>query len=627
MKLPHFLRQRTAAIIHDLCMVPVAWLGAFWLRFNLETIPERFWEQAVHLLPLVMIIQGSASWYFGLYRGVWRFASLPDLKLILKAVLAGASSAAMAFFLYTRMVDIPRSVLILYPVLLFGFLGGPRLIYRWMKDKRFSYRAGKRVLIVGCGEAAELMVRELLRGAEPGFVPVAFVDDKPSKQGREIHGIRVVGVVADIPRVCKDWEIDLILIAIPSARAEHMQRVVEVCEQAQIPFRTLPPLKDLVSGRVTVKALREVSIEDLLGREPVTLDWDRIKAGIAGKRVLVTGGGGSIGSELCRQIAGLQPAELVILDRSEFNLYQIDQTLRKIFPGLSFQCRMADVCDRPAVRNIMRGFRPDIVFHAAAYKHVPMLEEQIREACRNNILGTRNMAHAAMESRCEAFVLISTDKAVNPTSVMGASKRVAEILCQSLDKISNTRFITVRFGNVLGSTGSVVPLFRRQIEMGGPVTVTHPGIQRFFMTTAEAAQLIMQACMMGQGGEIFVLKMGEPVRIGYLAEQMILLSGKRPGKDIEITYSGLRPGEKLFEELFHPDERVIETEHEKILLAHPRQTDGELLEISLKHMEEASEIYNEQELFRILMTLVPEFDSQLNVQETIKVPPLLQATN
>jgi FlaA1/EpsC-like NDP-sugar epimerase len=359
----------------------------------------------------------------------------------------------------------------------------------------------------------------------------------------------------------------MILLAVPSAGAREMQRLVGLCEQSGVPFRTVPQLGTLMAGQVSIGQLRAVSIEDLLGRDPVTLDWDGIRAGLAGREILVTGAGGSIGSELVRQIAATGPERLILVDNGEYNLYAIEMELRDSYPGLSFSRHLLDVTDAPAVEALFQAERPRIVFHAAAYKHVPMLEDQVRVAVRNNVLGTRTVAQAASDFSCERFVLISTDKAVHPANVMGATKRVAEALCQALDRRSETRFITVRFGNVLDSAGSVVPLFRRQIERGGPLTVTHPEIERFFMTIPEACQLIMQAAVIGDGGEIFVLDMGEPVKIRYLAEQMIRLSGREPGRDVQIQYIGLRPGEKLYEELFYASEDLTPTRHPKIRVA------------------------------------------------------------
>jgi len=363
-----------------------------------------------------------------------------------------------------------------------------------------------------------------------------------------------------------------------------------------------------MSGKVRINELREVSIEDLLGREPVSLDWPAIRRELAHKTILITGGGGSIGSELCRQLAQLKPSRLVILDHSEFNLYQIQMELVCKYPDLELQCHLGDVTDRPCVDDVFMRHHPDVVFHAAAYKHVPMLEPQIRQAMRNNVLGTRNVAEAADRTGSGVFILVSTDKAVNPANVMGASKRAAEIFCQNWDAYSETRFVTVRFGNVLGSAGSVIPLFRKQISEGGPVTVTDPRMERYFMTIPEACQLIMQTVVLGKGGEIYVLDMGEPVKISYLAEQMIRLSGKMPGEDVPIEYIGLRPGEKLYEELFHEKEQLEATAHEKVLLARHRKVNWEALNKSLRDMESACEAMDAKALKDLLLLLVPEHD-------------------
>jgi FlaA1/EpsC-like NDP-sugar epimerase len=391
-------------------------------------------------------------------------------------------------------------------------------------------------------------------------------------------------------------------------------------------MRTLPRFQDLVVGRSVVNELREIFIEDLLGREPVSLDWEQIRGGIQGKTVLVTGGGGSIGSELCRQIVGLNPRALVIFDNSEFNLYSVEMEIGGEQAAVPVHAELGDVCDIPAVSRVFARHRPDIVFHAAAYKHVPMLESNTREALRNNVLGTRNVALAANEHRCDQFVLISTDKAVNPTNVMGASKRVAEMLCQNMArKGAVTRFITVRFGNVLDSAGSVVPLFRKQITAGGPVTVTHPEVRRYFMTIPESCQLILEAAAVGTGGEVFVLDMGEPVKISYLAEQMVRLAGKQPGTDVDIIYTGLRPGEKLFEELFHPGEALAQTPHEKLMLARFREVDWDSFESAFDQLEQASHAYDEPSVRPLLMALVPEYTQVIKDLPQSNVVPLGQA--
>ena len=592
--------------MHDLLMIPVAWLGAYWFRFNLEPIPHAFIISALKMLPVVILIQGIVFWYFGLYRGVWRFASMPDLIRIAKAVLLGSAFALIGIFILTRLQFIPRSVFVLYPFILMVLLGGSRFGYRWIKDRKLYKVLGARTLIIGAGRAGETLVRDLLRDPKSEYQPIGFVDDDRTKRGNEIHGLRVLGASKSIPKVVTRNNVDLIMIALPSATSREMQRIVRISESTGLPIRTLPRLQDLISGKATLKEIREVSIEDLLGREQVTLDWNAIRKDLTGKTVLVTGGGGSIGSELCRQIARLEPAIIIVLELSEYNLYAIELELQTKFPGLKFIPKLGDVGDPIVVNEIFQQLRPQIVFHAAAYKHVPLLEQQIRIAAKNNILGTRNIALAADKYGSDAFVLISTDKAVNPSNIMGTTKRIAEIYCQNLNAISATRYITVRFGNVLDSAGSVIPLFRRQIESGGPITVTHKDITRYFMTIPEATQLILQAGAMGAGGEIFVLDMGEPVKISYLAEQMISLSGKQPGIDIDIVYTGLRPGEKLYEELFHNEEGTQPTQHEKILVAESRSFNITELNRLIDHLDNSCKKNDIVSTRDILDELVPE---------------------
>ena len=606
MRLYGRLRNPLVAFLHDLLIVPAAWFVAYWLRFNFSTIPDQYLTQALLWLPLLLVAQGGTFVYFGLYRGDWRFASMPDLLRIIKAVTVGTLVCMAIIFLFTRLHNMPRSVFPAYWLLLIVGLGTPRFFYRWIKDRKLYLGSGQRVLIVGAGRAGEMLARDLLRDPQRSLEAVGFVDDNQRKQGADIHGIRVMGQCDQLPELVNRLEVDIVLLAIPSARSPQIRRIVEYCEAAGVPFRSIPNMQDLIAGRVSINSLRQISIEDLLGRDPVTLDRKAIRKELAGRCVLISGGGGSIGTELCRQVARRKPAKLVLLENCEFNLFRIDNELRARFPDIELQPLLGDVSDPATVEHVYATHKPDITYHAAAYKHVPMLESQVREAIQNNVCGTRVMALAADRHACSTFVLISTDKAVNPANVMGASKRIAEIFCQNLSHRSDTRFITVRFGNVLGSDGSVVPLFREQIEAGGPVTVTHPEMMRYFMTIPEACQLIMQAETMGSGSEIYVLDMGEPVSITYLAEQMIRLSGNEPGKDIEIVYTGLRPGEKLFEELFHEKEQLTGTQHEKIFLARHRQIDRELLDKTIAEMEAASVNYDEKALLKGIATLVPE---------------------
>lgn len=605
--LKHVIVNKWAAFLHDLLWVPVVFLLAYLLRFNLEGIPAGYREPLIHLIVVGTIVQGGCYWLFDLYRGLWRFASISDLFRIVKAVILGMLLIAVIVFLTSRLVGIPRSVFILYPLLLITGLSLPRMLYRGYLERHVYLRfyEGKRVVIVGAGQAGELLLRDLRRQKE--VLPVALVDDDIIKQGREIHGVRVLGTVEDLDQIVLKLDVQEILIAIPSANREVMQRITAQCDQTGILFRVLPSLQELADQQVSYGQLRSVTLEDLLGRDPVQLDMQAIMDYLKNKTVLVTGAGGSIGSELCRQVARVDPKRLVIFDHGEFNLYAIDHELRDSFIGLELIVVLGDVKNSERVDWVFRKFKPDVVFHAAAYKHVPMVELNPAEGLQNNVLGTKAVAEAADRYCADRFVLVSTDKAVNPANVMGTTKRIAEIYCQNFDARSRTRFITTRFGNVLGSAGSVVPLFEKQIQNGGPVTVTHPEICRYFMTIPESVSLILQAGSMGQGGEIFVLDMGEPILIKDLAEQMIRLSGFEPGQDIEIIYTGLRPGEKLFEEIFHESEGLEPTSHEKLLLARSREVDWAWLMDELVRLSQAASSRDVEELYTCLQNIVPEF--------------------
>lgn len=603
-----YIHPRIAVVAHDLAMVWLAWFSANWIRYQLLPLaPVLPWFGPEYAI--VLGLQGLVLYWTGLYRGLWRFASLPDLWNIARGSLVGTTAIAIGLFLFDRLDGTPRAVLGIYPVMLLVMLGMPRMLYRFWKDSRLDggpHATAKRVLILGAGRAGETLIRDLRR--ETQYRPVGFLDDNISLKGAKMHGIPVLGPISELPQLAREVAAEMVLIAIPSASNLQMQRVVLLCEQSGLQFRTVPRLQDVVEGRSNFNELKEVAIEDLLGRDPVALDWTAIRTGIAGKRVLVTGGGGSIGAELCRQVARLGVESLIVLELSEFNLYRIEQELRAEFPELLLNAVLGDCGDAAMCERIFERGRPNAVFHAAAFKHAPLLQEQVREAVRNNVLGTQVLALAAERHQVETFLMISTDKAVNPSTVMGASKRAAEVFCQSFSQHSHTRFITVRFGNVLDSAGSVVPLFRDQIRRGGPVTVTHPEISRYFMTIPEACQLILQATVLGRGGEIFALDMGEPVRIRYLAEQMILLAGKVPDRDIRIIYSGLRSGEKLFEELFHEQEDYESTGHPKIFLAQPRQVAWVELNALLLQTGAAVRSFDEVEVLRCLRKLVPEFD-------------------
>jgi FlaA1/EpsC-like NDP-sugar epimerase len=607
-------KLRTVVIVHDIIAVCLAWVFSYLTRYNLSPY-WMDWESCLSALPVIVVVQSVVLMWTGLYRGLWRFASIPDLLNIIRAVGYGALFAVLALFLINRLNGVPRSTLLLYPIFSLLLLAGPRLAYRIWKDRRLTLAASphrKRVLILGAGRAGDLLARDML--GEGNYLPVAFLDDQYELIGRQVRGIPVVGVLEQLPTKVGEMAADVIVIAMPSANSWQMRRVVSLCEQAKTPYRTLPRLQDLVSGQASIKELREVAIDDLLGRDEVFLDENRCQS-LAGKSLLVSGGGGSIGSELCRQLAHIGPATLIIIDNNEYKLYRIEQELRQGFLTLNLHTYLCDVCDKAGVKEILTRHLPDVVFHAAAYKHVPLLERQARQAVRNNVFGTRSLAETVKQVGCGIFVLISTDKAVNPTSVMGASKRVAELLCQNLSRHSQTRFIVVRFGNVLGSAGSVVPLFQAQIAAGGPITVTHPEMTRYFMTIPEACHLITQAAVMGKGGEIFVLDMGESIKITELAEQMIRLSGQVPGVEVEIIYTGFRPGEKLHEELFYEHESPLPTEAPKILLARHGAVDWERLERRLKELEVACELGDEQQVRQVSERIVPRVGGEVESQQ------------
>ncbi len=607
-------RNRYFAMVFDLCMLVVAWCGASWLRSSPTTVP---WQALFAWKPLLilLLVQGCSFYGFGLYRGVWRFASVPDLIRIVKAVVVGVLVSAACLFLFNRLAGIPRSAFVLYGILLIMLLGGARLLYRWSKDQGIFNEAANRLLIVGAGRAGEAFVRDILRDRNSHRV-MAFVDDDKRKHGQEIHGVRVRGAFKDIPKLAEKLSIDTIVIAIPSATSQQMRAIVTLCEETRAKFITMPSINDIAFGRVNINTLREVSIEDLLGREPVRLDWQLIRQGLVHKRVLVSGGGGSIGSELVRQLVSLSPQSLIVLENSEYNLYKINHEIQREYPTVNLCAHLIDVTDRRAVQEIFAHYQPELVFHAAAYKHVPLLEQQIKAAVHNNIVGTTVMAEEAIRANVEKFILISTDKAVNPTNVMGASKRAAEIFCQTVSRTTqNTKFIITRFGNVLGSRGSVVPLFKEQLQAGGPLTVTHPDITRYFMTISEACQLILQTAAFGHGGEIFVLDMGEPIKIQYLAEQLIQLSGKKVGEDIQITYTGLRPGEKLHEELFYQHEMLQDTSHPKIHRAECKEIEHLEANRYLQALITGVVELPEEKLYELLHDLVAKFSDTEQKQQ------------
>lgn len=608
--------KKIPTILYDALSIPVAWFLAFWFRYNMQPFHQDLsGHSPLKALFFLVVIQLVSFYYFRVYRGLWQFCSLNDVARIIKSVIVAVFFTIAVFYQTSLIPHVPRSVLPLYSIIITTLLCGGRLLTRFYRDKKIKENSSRsknnKVLIIGAGQAGESLLRDLKRTSI--YHPLGLIDDNPKKIGLEIHGVPVLGTTKELKDLITAYPADLIFIAIPSARSAAMRRIVVTCEQLNIPFRTLPSLNALASGLVQVNSLRDVNIEDLLGRNQVELEWEKIAKTVVNKRVLVTGGGGSIGSELCRQILRLNPSRLAIVDSCEYNLYAIEQELRSNNIQVPLETFLVSVVDSPAINFHFNRFRPEIVFHAAAYKHVPLLEHQTRAAAVNNILGTQLVAEASVAVKAEKFVLISTDKAVNPTNIMGTTKRIAEIYCQNLNDRVSTQFITVRFGNVLGSAGSVIPLFQKQLAVGGPLTVTHPEIERYFMTIPEASQLILQAMCSGQGGEIFVLDMGDPIKISYLAEQIIHLSGKVPYQDIDIIYTGLRPGEKLFEELFHEAEELARTDHIKLFKAKFRVYNWVELTQTLRLIATACSRYNEDELKILIQSLVPEFNPQLEL--------------
>ena len=569
----------------DILLVAFAWYFAYLLRFNFDIPPDHF-HTLKRILPLIIGIKILAFFLFDLYQGMWRYTSLTELANIIKASSFGSILIILMVLFAHGFSGVSRSVFIIDWILTLPLISGSRLgirIYFWLGThdettrlnwRRFfpffdrKSRSTKRLLIIGAGDCGEKIYREIRDNPRLGYQMVGFIDDDPRKADLKIHGISVLGNTDEVQSIAARVKADEVLIAIPSVTSQRMRSLVEHCKQVGIHSKTVPGMGELINGKVTIKAIRDVSYRDLLGREPVVLDEAKIGEYLRGKRVLITGAGGSIGSELCRQICRYAPGSIILYERAESPLYEMELELKDTFKHTKMIPRLADVLDLQQLDKVFSEERPQVVFHAAAYKHVPMLELQPWEAVTNNILGTQNVIEKAREFQVEQFVLVSTDKAVRPANVMGASKRVAEMLVQAQNGcgLTDTRFLTVRFGNVVGSVGSVVPLFKKQIEKGGPVTVTHPDITRYFMTIPEACQLILQAGAMGNGGEIFILDMGTPINITDMARDLIRLSGFEPEEDIEIQYTGLRPGEKIREELITDGEGIVPTSHQKIMV-------------------------------------------------------------
>jgi FlaA1/EpsC-like NDP-sugar epimerase len=596
-----------SAFAFDLCAVAITWLLAYVIRFN-GPVPELFWRGGLHALTWVLVIYALMFRSYGLYRGMWVFASLPDLVRIAKAVSVGAICVVIASALLQPTPVVPRSVLIVSPMLLFLVMGGSRALYRAAKEfHRYGglIGQGKPVLVLGAGNAGANLVRELKRSGE--WRLAGLLDDDPVKQGREIYGYRVLGAISDLQRITAELKVEHVIIAVPSASVEAHRRIATLCVRAGVRAMTLPALTPLTQGQAFLSRVRQIDLEDLLGREPVAIDTADVESLLKNRVVMVTGAGGSIGSELCRQILRFGPVQLIAFDVSEFAIYRLNEELRDKFPEVSVVPIIGDAKDSLLLDQVLGRYCPHIVFHAAAYKHVPLMEQvNTWQAVRNNVLGTYRVARAAIRHEVAHFVLISTDKAVNPTNVMGASKRLAEMACSALQQSGGrTQFEIVRFGNVLGSAGSVIPKFQEQIARGGPVTVTHPEITRFFMTIPEASQLVLQASSMGHGGEIFILDMGKPVRIADLAHDLIRLYGFSD-EQIRVVFTGLRPGEKLYEELLADDETTTRTPHPTLRIAKAREIPESFIDNLLPWLMQ-HRVPTDDEVRRDLRRWVPEY--------------------
>ncbi|MFA5293081.1 MAG: nucleoside-diphosphate sugar epimerase/dehydratase [Phycisphaerae bacterium] len=612
--------RRQVIILSHITIFAASLMMAFLLVNNMQFRAEWLVQQYPKLLLCFLVVKIIVFGLFGQYQGWWRFVSISDLLAIVKASLVSTLILAVMWFSLlmaetirirlNELTTISQALFILDMFATIVFLGGLRMAVRLYHEEFRTEQSGKlkKFLIIGAGNAGESLLRELHRMSVEQYDVVGFIDDDPAKQGVNIHGVPVLGRVEELPEICKGKGIEEIAIAMPSATAKQMRRVVQICEGAKVRFRTVPSVADIASGKYRVSQIRNVDINDLLGRQAVQLELDIVEQFLKNKVILVTGAGGSIGSEMCRQVCNFGPKLLLLVEQAENALFFIERELRKSFPQVAMESLICDIADKKRVEQIFEWFKPDVVIHAAAHKHVPLMELNPGEAIKNNVVGTRTVADTADKYGADSFVMISTDKAVNPTSIMGSSKRVAELYIQDLDRTSKTHFVTVRFGNVLGSNGSVVPIFKNQIAAGGPVTVTHPEMRRYFMTIPEASQLVLQAASMGKGGEIFVLDMGEPVKIVDLAKELITLSGFRPGEDIEIVFTGTRPGEKLFEELSVKGEDMVPTRHSKISIwQKSAPVSREVLCEKISGLVATADTQDYKQIVAVLKQLVPEF--------------------
>lgn len=611
----YLIRSRNFYLIlaGDISFIIIAFFAAHLLRFE-GSIPPDYLASLKRLLPVIIIVKIGVFFFFKLYAGMWRYASLVDLFNVVKASISSSLIIILFVLFVYRFEGYSRSVFLIDWILTLFLIGGIRAGIRVVLSNNirsfFSFRnAGdyKRLIIVGAGGAGEKILREINDNPGLNYSVIGFLDDDPYKRGKAIHGVPVLGSLSQIQQFKSYY--DEALIAIPSAKSEVIRKIVSACERINKRVRIIPNMGELIGGKLSLKAIRNITLEDLLGRDEVYLDQDKIDLYLKDKRVLVTGAGGSIGSELVRQIGRFNPEALGLLEFSEYNLFQIEMEIRQRLKNITIQGFLADIRDNRSVQRVFDSFEPDVVFHAAAYKHVPLQEITPWEAVLNNVLGTRNLVHAAVQYDVKKFVLVSTDKAVRPTNVMGATKRIAEMLIQTSNG-SRTRFLAVRFGNVIGSSGSAIPIFQKQIAQGGPVTITHPDMQRYFMSIPEAAQLILQAGAMGQGGEIFILDMGQPVRILDMAKELIRLHGLEPDKDIEIKFVGLRPGEKLYEELITKGEGIIETSHEKIVVLRGCGGDSDCLKTQVDELLALAVNCDAHLIKDKLKEIVPEYNPQ-----------------
>lgn len=568
----------------DLTIIWLSICTSYLFRFP-QGIPHSYFQQMFGYGGISTVAVGGCLFYFGLYRRMWEYASVGEIVSIFKAILFGALISGVISSLFYD-VRVPYAIQARSMETILVLVGGTRFTWRVLRRDHSSSKEKKtHAMIVGAGDCGMLIAKEMQGSSFAHTKLIGFIDDNPNKYHMSIFGVPVLGNRYDIPRLVKDKDIHEIIIAMPSVSKSEISEIISLAKKTGARLKIIPALTDLITGKVSIKKLRDVSVEDLLGREPIVADLNGILGYVHNRTVMVTGAGGSIGSELCRQVSPFIPEQLLLLGHGENSIYTIEMELRNSFPDLKIVTIIADVQDRNRMNDVFRKFRPHVVFHAAAHKHVPLMERNPSEAIKNNVFGTRNVADCADKYGAERFVMISSDKAVNPTSVMGATKRIAEMYVQSLDTTSQTKFSAVRFGNVLGSRGSVIPAFKKQIATGGPVTVTHPEMVRYFMTIPEAVQLVIQSGSFAKGGEVFVLDMGEPVKILTLAEDLITLSGYEPYKDIDIVFSGIREGEKLYEELLTDEENLGSTQHNRIFIGRPNVVSQSQLELEMKRLE------------------------------------------